>query len=200
MEKALVNRFIIFYTMKCVWKLKQDSISTMYEALDTNRSMFDNVIALKNVEVYEKAKHFQKLTDIDVDYWEGIKQLVIPDIPYTEWVEYIRLRKNKNPNDSTQLSATRQNIESKIKTASEKELSQMSGAFVKLLFFAENKRKRSTLDVENNIQAICRMMRANQWRELAKLDKDSLDAYRVALREQYELVSAVSVIMSQERG
>lgn len=202
MDQGLVNRFIIFYTLKYVWKQKQDRVSTMHEALGTNRTMVDNIIALKEVELIQnqRAMAFQKLTDIDAGYWDGEKQLIVPGIQKTEWVKFIELKQNRNLNDRTQESEARRSIESKIENAIKMERSQMSGALVKLIFFAENKRKQSTLDVENNIQVIRRMMAANQWRELAKLDKDRLEEYRVALKEQYELVSAVSVIMRQERG
>lgn len=147
--EILRNQFILFYTLRHLWKMKKRRVNDLYKILfpsysriGGNKTLYDRILSLKGDNLLADSKRLAELTGISETYFTGEHKLSGLKVSDDEWKKFIDLRKEKG--DSPK-SADLVQIEDTIKRAislTVDDKSNQSEPFKRLLYFAEYGHKR----------------------------------------------------------
>lgn len=208
-DADLVNRFIFFYTLRFLWKENNHPVSELYEKIfpgkqgkTGNKTLYDKILRLEDVDLAAKAKGFCALTDIAEEYFLGIQNYQLPIRGFmdgdTVWKKYIKLRHEwamKREGKSADLLQVEGEIARQIRCACQPQnLNSQREPFKRLVYFAQNGQKRPeklsvelVAEVEKAVQACMR-------NSLAQLSVEELDAHYKILLEYAHRVDAMLTI------
>ena len=150
-DNYLVNQFILFYTLKHLWKLNEHPVSELYKVLfpsknkiGGNKTLYDNI--LRGQVQYETmvahSTRLEELTGISKHYFTGQYELSVPNLIIEDWHKSFMLRgksETEKPNELKELEAK---IKREIRNAKNNQ-SNASEPLRRLMYFAEYKHKRA---------------------------------------------------------
>jgi len=152
-RQASRNLFILFYTLRLLWKLSRHRMEELYKLLfpsnsstGGNKTLFDNILNNRGANILPHAGRLAELIGISEKYFTGEYKLIVPGLTDDNWNEFIRLRKKRGEKEST-LRQVEKRIKDNIQDAVE-ESSKQSEPFKRLLYFAKHQRKRADKTIE----------------------------------------------------
>lgn len=147
--EILRNQFILFYTLRHLWKMKKRRVNDLYKILfpsysrtGGNKTLYDRILSLRGDNLLADSKRLAELTRISETYFTGEHKLSGLKVSDDEWKKFIDLRQEKG---SGPKNADLVQIEDTIKTAislTVDDKSNQSEPFKRLLYFAEYGHKR----------------------------------------------------------
>lgn len=158
-ESALINRFIIFYTLRFLWKENNRKVNELYEKLfqsvrsgSGNKTLYDNILRLKQIDLSARAKELSSLIDINEQYILGKGNYKLTIIGFSDsdktWKRYIQLRQtwaaSRENRKGSELTCVEEEIKKNIRLACQKEnFKTQSEVFKRLVYFATYGQKKS---------------------------------------------------------
>lgn len=121
-QKRLQNQFILFYTLKELWKLYGNETSGLYKLLfpsnnraGGNKTKYDNILRLQNVNLLSQSSSLADLTGLIDAYFTGERILFVGQLKQEDWSKFVQLRKKQGTSNSAKSDELKQ-IEYKIKS------------------------------------------------------------------------------------
>lgn len=194
------NRFVLFYTLKWLWKKYNHPIPELYRTLfdstgkGNNRSLYDRVLHDNHSPLSDdRVKRLEEITGIDKKYFIGEQVIPCAAFVIETWDKFISLRKKRKGGEKT-LELLQ--IESEIirqLTVAEAE-KNVTKDFEKLVYFAKHKRRSPEKSIVSDIQEIEEHMNKLSSDKLAGVEASRLEEYRRALFTHYERIDALCVV------
>lgn len=164
-NQYLVNRFILFYTLRLLWKENKRETDDLYATLFTsrqikgnNKTLYDRILRLDDtVNLFPQTKRLAHVTGVPEKYFLGERQykVTVSNDPneYATWKLLIDLRQQRGGGQkkkSQELKDTEAQIRNWILEASKDEnIKQMSEVFSRLVTFAKLGKKRSEYEIDD---------------------------------------------------
>lgn len=158
------NRFILFYTLKWLWKKYKHPVSELYKTVfdstgkGNNRSLYDKVLKDKYSPLSsDRVKRLEEITGIDQKYFIGEQTIPCSAFIIEEWDKYISLRRKRNGGEKSldlihvEAEIIRQLVVAEAETEVTKE-------FEKLVYFAKHKRRAPEKSIVSDLQEIEKLM------------------------------------------
>lgn len=214
-EQELWNkrRFILFYTLRHLWKMYKHPVDELDRMLfetkkgNGNRGVYVAILGLKDIDIsYRQYEKLEKITGIPIDYLQGEKFIRISsqEDESSTWSKFMNLRqdwqkkrKDGNATKSRDLVRTQNTIDSWIKKAVEPEnLKTKSEAFQQLVYFAKNMKARKPETVKPSAMILSDVESAMAMCEYEVLNKASLEQLKNHYKVLYEYAKRVDAIIT----
>lgn len=206
-EKAyLKNLFILFYTLRHLWKSKKRKVNDLYNILfpsasstGGNKTLYDNILRLKDCKMLSHAKRLSEITGINEKYFEGEYKLNT-NVSDEDWGRFIRL-KTRRGSDSK--GAELVNVENAIKSGinlTAKELDKQSDPFKRLAYFAEYGHKREDKKIEDLFSEIESKIEECRPFDLEHAQLELLEKHQEAIQTYLRRITAVATVRKWKAG
>ena len=200
-----VNKFILFYSLKYLWKYYGHSVPELYDTMKicgVNKTMFERVLRLDIVDTEKNAKSYRELTGLEADYWMGIEQLKTGTLNRIDWEEFIKAREARSrQRKKGAVSADTINMLRRLEAKVDRELEdclcsldRQHTSFKTIELFARNMRKGQTITISARIDGIISDMENIGKKELMGLSNEKLKEYITKLQRYVKIADAVYTI------
>lgn len=217
-KDLLVNKFILFYTLRWLWKYYKHSVPELYEALEScgvNRTMYDRILRMEVVNTEKAAGAFERITGLESDYWRGIDQLRMANITRSDWEQYIEAReKRKDAEKQIEKSVDTADAEEAEKTLDvakadvKKWEAILDDKFRKCLmqggkqhssfriinYFAQHGQREAPVSISTKIDGILEAIGKLEQKDIMGLSNEKLRNYKDTLAQHWKLVDAIYTI------
>ena len=196
-----LNRFIIFYILKELWKQHKYSVDELYETLGISRTCYTKVLGMNDVDLSGAAKRLETITDVSQYFWEGYKEYKVTLHSWDlgeqgkVWREFVDLRRQRKPlgEKDEQLKELEQRIKKAIyRAAQDTILRDEAEPFKKLVYFATYKQKRPEKTADELIENARIALKNIKYRTLENASAETLKLYRQEVGEHYRRIEAVA--------
>lgn len=202
-NKNYVHRFIVFYTMRCLWKLYKNKVPELYSALfadgkiERGKTAFEQMLRPDEKIEDQVAERLEDIVGINDKFFTGNMALSIPGMEMHQWIEFVCLWNSTKSTSDKKYRKMRDQIVSKIKEAS---ISDEQGEnFKRLLFFSKNRCKKIEHDICNRFAEIEKMISDVGAQDvLGMLDDDRLRQHRDLVHKYLLRINAVCVLKEWE--
>lgn len=205
-DSYLKNLFILFYTLRYLWKYKERKVDDLYKklfptsrskdgnkTLAGNKTLYDNILRLKDCNMLPRAKHLSEIIGISEKYFTGETKLTT-HVSDENWEKYIRLRKKRGsgPKDA-ELVSVENEIKRGIKLTADNPSSQ-SEPFKRLLYFAEFGSKHEDKGAEDLFREIESKIEKCYPSDLEQVQLETLEKHQRAIQEYLRHIAAVAIL------
>lgn len=202
-DNYLLNQFILFYTLRHLWKLNKHPVSGLYEILfpskneiGGNKTLYDNI--LREEAPYKiivgHAKRLEMLTGLKKECFTGERGLSIPSLINEDWYEFVMLRKKSKTVKSDTLKELEGKIKREIHNAKKMNPSALNEPLRLLIYFAEYKHKREEKTLEDLFREIESKIGECHPRDFEKASLQLLEKHQRAIQEHLYHIAAVITI------
>ena len=202
-NEGYVNRFIVFYTLRCLWKLYKNKVKELYPTLfasgriENGKTAFENIMRAGNSIDDHIVERLEETVGIGARFFSGDMKLSIPGMDIQQWTEFVYLWNLKETRDERYYRKLRRQIADKIKEASASE--EQGENFNRLLFFAQNGCKKSENDIFNRLAEMEKMMSGIKKQEILRmLDDKRLREHRDLVQKYLHRINAVCMLKEWE--
>lgn len=202
----LKNLFILFYTLRHLWKYKKRKIDDLYKELfpssgykGGNKTLYDNILRLKDCNMLSRAKRLSELTGISEKYFTGEYKL-ITKVSDEDWQKFIRLKIGRGSNPKgVQLITIENKVKSEINLTADDPSSQ-SEPFKRLAYFAEYGHKREDKKVDDLFREIeSRILECRPY-DLEQAQLELLEKHQEAIQTYLRHIAAVVTVRKWKEG
>lgn len=198
-----LNQFILFYTLRHLWKLNKHPVGGLYETLfpsknkiGGNKTLYDNI--LRDKAPYEiivgHAKRLEELTGLRREYFTGERELSIPSLMKGDWYEFVMLRKKSKTVKSDKLKELEGKIRREIHNAKKMNPSGLNEPLRLLAYFAEYQHKREEKTLEDLFREIESKIGECHPRDFEKASLQLLEKHQSAIQEHFYHIAAVITV------
>lgn len=205
--KYLQNRFILFYTLRQLWKINKRHPGDLYRVLfpsksesGGNKTLYDNILKLHDVNLLQHSERLAELTGLSEQYFTGECPLKVGDISGSEWERFIQLRKseNRNTKKSDGLSLAEFEIKRKIKLASENSNAQHE-QFKRLWYFAQYGHKRIDKTLIELFEEIESKIDKCRPEDFERVDLELLENHQKKISDHLHHIAAVVTLRNWKK-
>jgi len=206
----LENLFILFYTLKYLWKLSEHPVNELYRILfpskrqskiGGNKTLYDDILRLKDVKAQRYSKQLAELTGMSERYFTGESRLAVGSLLYDDWICFIRHRRKAA---TTSRGADLKQIEGKIKRGireARDNRPNSSGPFGRLVYFAEHKAKQTDITLADLFGEIERRIRRCSPHDFEMADLELLENHQKVVQEYlYRIAAFVTIKQWKSRN
>ena len=100
--EILRNQFILFYTLRHLWKMKKRRVNDLYKILfpsysrtGGNKTLYDRILSLKGDNLLADSKRLAELTGISETYFTGEHKLSGLKVSDDEWKKLLTFGRKK---------------------------------------------------------------------------------------------------------
>lgn len=207
-DEYLKNQFILYYTLRYLWKLNGHTVGDLYKilfpsknAIGGNKTLYDNI--LRGKVPYETmvaySTKFEELTGLSKHYFTGQYELSITDLTSEDWHRFIQYRNSNEGTKSNEQKQIEYKIKQKIRDKKENK-SPSSEPLRRLIYFAEYKQKRADKTLEDLFIEIERKIGECSPNDFEKADLQLLENHqRVIQGHLYNIAAIITVRKWKEK-
>lgn len=204
-EEYLQNLFIMFYTLRHLWKLNEHMVEELYKILfpskrtgKGNKTLYDKILRLEKSPSASDSTRLAALTGIGEGYFTGHYKLSVAGLTDKDWIEFIQLRRKKGTRQKDiALIQAESRIKSAIKKAKGDPLSQ-SETFKRLTYFSEYEHKRADKTLEDLFREIESKIAECKLGDFKQADIELLERHQKAIQAHLYHVAAMITLKSWE--
>ena len=204
---GLQNQFILFYTLRELWKLFGNETGGLYTILfpsnnrvGGNKTKYDNILKLQNVNLLSQSSQLASLTGLSETYFTGERRLSVGHLTVEDWNKFIQCRKSTRASygdKSKELRAIERKVKDEIRTASENPERQ-SEPFRRLMYFAKYRQKRADKTLQDKFKDIERAIDELQPTEFRQAELESLKKHQEKIQSYFQRITAVAIMLQWE--
>ncbi|WP_458398813.1 hypothetical protein [Anaerotignum sp.] len=197
-ENERQNRFILFYTLKWLWRKNNHPVDELHRIVG-NRTLYDSIMAMKSVDLDDRLQSLSDKIGLPKEYFDGNKKLEFIGITERQWGDYIRLRAKRSEErdngggKSSELIRIEGEINSALKDIYENRSAIQSTVFRKLMYFAKYMRKDENT-IESHLLEIEQKIEGLERRELNRAKKDALQKHYEVIKKHLDRLSAIMIL------
>lgn len=199
-DRLYVNRFIMFYTLRFLWKCYKNPVPELHSIMFSGGNVTEGRTSynkMLKIDTYVKdavAKKCEDTTGVDQRYFTGERPMVVADLSLNTWWRFVELWNNRKDDERQEFIKLESEIHEKLRKASVADLAKQQEVFRVLAYFAKNKSKKSTHTTLERLTKLEKQIEEFTKRELELVDKDRLEAHRQVLREYTDRITAISIL------
>ncbi|MGI5906753.1 MAG: hypothetical protein ACOX85_10965 [Candidatus Pararuminococcus gallinarum] len=167
LDGELLNRFIIFYMLRCLWKYNKHEVEELYQTVGINRTLYTRILNNEEVEIADKFRTLEQITGIKNLYWDGKKRIRLNNWDSVEqekaWESFCRYRRkrsrSKDKEKTDKEKVCEADIKRKIESCTDQTLiNEENHDFRMLFFFARYKQREPEKTAEKRIEEVGKAM------------------------------------------
>lgn len=204
----LKNQFILFYTLRELWKLCGKEMSGLYKLLfpsknqaGGNKTKYDNILRLQDVNLSSESKRLEDLTGLSEVYIIGERSFVVGQLGQDEWSRFIYLRKRYRKSDAGKSDELKQ-IEQKIKREIKgihMDPGKQNNVIKKLLHFAQYGKKEADKTLQDKFKGIEGAISEVHPLEFQQTDLEALKAHQEKVQRYLQHITAALTMQQWEK-
>lgn len=201
-DNYLLNQFILFYTLRHLWKLNEHPVGELYKllfpsknAIGGNKTLYDNILQgnVKYEIMVGHANRLEELTGLGRNYFSGEYGLSIPSLINEDWYKFALLRKKSRAGKSDELKVLEGKIKRGIYNAKANQ-SDLSEPLRRLVYFAEYKHKRVDKTLEDLFTEIESKISECNPNDFEKASLQLLEKHQRTVQEHLYHIAAIVTI------
>lgn len=199
-DKQYINRFIVFYTLRFLWKLYKNPVPELHKIMFSGgnvtegRTAYSKMLKLDTYVKDSTAERLEKITGVDRRYFTGERTLVVADLSLSTWWRFVELWNYREETQNQEFIKIEGEIQERIRRAGKADLLKQQEAFRVLAYFAQNKAKKMAHTTMESIAKVEDLIKGFTRRELEQVDAEKLDEHRALIREYMERLYAISLL------
>lgn len=204
---GLQNQFILFYTLRELWKLYGNETGGLYKILfpsknqvGGNKTKYDNILKLQDVNLLSQSSNLADLTGLSEQYFTGERRLLIGQVTLDDWNKFIQLRKKQGKSGGEKPGELRQ-IERKIKDEIKNAMEwpdKQNATLKKLMYFAQYGKKQATRNLQDKFKEIENVINELQPGEFRQADLEVLKAHQIKIQNHLQRIMAALTMQQWE--
>lgn len=207
-QKRLQNQFILFYTLKELWKLYGNETSGLYKLLfpsnnraGGNKTKYDNILRLQNVNLLSQSSSLADLTGLIDAYFTGERILFVGQLKQEDWSKFVQLRKKQGTSNSAKSDELKQ-IEYKIKSEIRRvhiRPDNQTDTLRRLMYFAQYGKKRADKTLQDKFMGIESAINELLPSEFRQADLEVLKAHQERIQKHLQHITAALTMLQWEK-
>lgn len=198
-DKYLMNQFILFYTLRYLWKLKDHAVGELYKTLfpskkgmGGNKTLYDNILRLQvpYKTMVGHSKRLEELTGLSQNYFTGQYELSVNGLINEDWYRFIQLRKKCGATKNSELKLMEDKIKRGIRLA-DSNRSSLSEPLKRLIYFAEYGHKKADKTLEDLFREIESKIGECHPNDFEKASLQLLENHQTAIQKHLYHIAAV---------
>lgn len=206
-QSGLRNQFILFYTLKELWKLYGNETSGLYKLLfpsnnqaGGNKTKYDNILRLQDVNLLSQSSSLAEMTGLSEKYFTGERGLQVGNLILDDWKKFIQLRKKQRRNESAKLEELKQ-IEQKVKDGirtAHMQPEKQNDPLRRLMYFAQYGKKRADKSLQDKFRGIESAIDELHPLEFRQADVAALEAHQKNVNKYLQHITAALTMRQWE--
>jgi len=207
-QSSLRNQFILFYTLRELWKLYGNETGGLYKVLfpsknqaGGNKTKYDNILKLQDVNLLSQSSNLADLTGLSEQHFTGERMLQVGQLPLDDWKKFIQLRKSQGVSGgekSLDLRQTERKIKDEIRNATEWPDKQ-NATLKKLMYFAQYGKKQANRNLQDKFKEIENVINELQPGEFRQADLEVLKAHQIKIQNHLQRIMAALTMQQWEK-
>ncbi|MFV0239801.1 MAG: hypothetical protein ACK5H4_07140 [Lacrimispora sphenoides] len=204
------NRFIIYYTLKWIWKEKMKCSNNLrmndlyFKIFPTkkgngNRTLYNRLLKCSDsdldldLNIEDEIKRLSDITGLSADFFSGKREFPISGLPRADWEKYIRLR-SKHPKSEDRKIMEKRINEALKEVAKDKNKHNNSKAVNDIISYIMDGHKRTTDAFIDRINQMTGLMSEFTRKELDNADPEIIEKYLAELKKHYDCIEGINVL------